>query len=65
MLTVMLPLAFEQVKYIPIPRIEHEDANYYFVAEDIVLSSVNFLPNMMEIKVGFFCNPTRLGMTLI
>lgn len=49
--TVAIPVAFERMKYIPIPRIEHEDENFRIVVEDVVLSSGNFLPNLMEIKL--------------
>ncbi|KNC98590.1 uncharacterized protein SPPG_06275 [Spizellomyces punctatus DAOM BR117] len=40
----------EQVQYIPIPRIEHEDENWHIIVEDLVLESESFLPAMMEIE---------------
>lgn len=49
--TVFLPMLFSSIKYVPIPRIEHEDDNYHLIVEDIVLSSQNFLPNLMELKM--------------
>lgn len=40
-----------QVRYIPIPRIEHNDENIHVIVENIILTSDNFLPNVMEIKM--------------
>lgn len=50
--TVFLPAILEQIKYIPIPRIEFEDKDWYIVIEDLVLESESFLPAVMEIKVN-------------
>ncbi|KAL6600034.1 hypothetical protein U3516DRAFT_643204 [Neocallimastix sp. 'constans'] len=49
--TISLPIIVQNIKYIPISRLEYEDANYHFVMEDIFLSSDNFLPNIMEAKL--------------
>jgi len=48
----------QNIRYIPISRLEYEDSNYHLVMEDIFLSSDNFLPNVMEAKVifNFFFN---------
>ncbi|TPX66724.1 hypothetical protein SpCBS45565_g04267 [Spizellomyces sp. 'palustris'] len=49
--TVIFPALMEQVQYIPIPRIEHEDENWHIIVEDLVLESESFLPALMEIEV--------------
>ncbi|KAI9003864.1 hypothetical protein DFJ74DRAFT_693907 [Hyaloraphidium curvatum] len=49
--TVLLPIIVSQVRYIPIPRIEHNDENIHIIVENIILTSDNFLPNVMEIKL--------------
>ncbi|KAI8995732.1 hypothetical protein BC832DRAFT_595995 [Gaertneriomyces semiglobifer] len=49
--TVFLPALLEQMKYIPIPRIEYEDASWHLIIEDIMLQSSNFLPGVMDVEV--------------
>ncbi|TPX39179.1 hypothetical protein SeMB42_g06425 [Synchytrium endobioticum] len=49
--SVIFPMMIEQIRYLPIPRIEHLDENYHVIVENIVLASENFLPNYMEIKL--------------
>ncbi|KAJ3341282.1 Cullin-associated NEDD8-dissociated protein 1 [Gonapodya sp. JEL0774] len=49
--TVILPLLFDQVKYIPISRIEHNDDQYHVIMEDLIITSDNFLPNVLEVKM--------------
>ena len=46
----------QNIRFIPISRLEYEDNNYHFVMEDIFLSSDNFLPNIMEAKVNILIN---------
>lgn len=46
-----LQIVVSQVRYIPIPRIEHNDENIHIIVENIILTSDNFLPNVMEIKM--------------
>ncbi|ORX81845.1 hypothetical protein BCR32DRAFT_279377 [Anaeromyces robustus] len=50
-ITMSLPIIIQNIRYIPISRLEYEDSNYHIVMEDIFLSSDNFLPNIMEAKI--------------
>lgn len=47
---VILPAVFENVAYIPIPRIEYSDPQVDAVIENLVLESDNFMPNLLEIN---------------
>lgn len=46
---IILPAAFENAAYIPIPRIEYSDPQFDAVVENLVLESDNFMPNVLEI----------------
>lgn len=46
---VIIPAIFENVAYIPIPRIEYSDPQFDAVVENLVLESDNFMPNVLEI----------------
>lgn len=46
---VILPAIFENVAYIPVPRIEYSDPQVDAVIENLVLESDNFMPNVLEI----------------
>ncbi|ETS01587.1 hypothetical protein M419DRAFT_141605 [Trichoderma reesei RUT C-30] len=46
---VILPAIFENVAYVPIPRIEYTDPNFDAVIENLVLESDNFMPNVLEV----------------
>lgn len=46
---IILPAAFENIAYIPIPRIEYSDHQIDAVVENLVLESDNFMPNVMEV----------------
>ncbi|KAK0623466.1 hypothetical protein B0T14DRAFT_536345 [Immersiella caudata] len=46
---VILPAIFENVAYIPVPRVEYSDPQIDAVIENLVLESDNFMPNVMEI----------------
>jgi len=46
---VILPALFENIAYIPVPRIEYSDKMVDCVIENLVLESDNFMPNMLEI----------------
>ncbi|ETS73594.1 hypothetical protein PFICI_14540 [Pestalotiopsis fici W106-1] len=46
---IILPAAFENIAYIPIPRIEYTDPQIDAVIENLVLESDNFMPNVLEI----------------
>ncbi|KAH8781271.1 hypothetical protein F5883DRAFT_169847 [Diaporthe sp. PMI_573] len=47
---VILPAVFENVAYIPVPRIEYSDPQVDAVIENLVLESDNFMPNLLEIN---------------
>ncbi|KAH9886163.1 hypothetical protein F4778DRAFT_484186 [Xylariomycetidae sp. FL2044] len=46
---VIIPGVFENVAYIPIPRIEFSDNQIDAVLENLVLESDNFMPNVLEV----------------
>jgi len=46
---VILPAIFENVAYIPVPRIEYSDSQFDAVIENLVLESDNFMPNVLEV----------------
>ncbi|KAI2468989.1 hypothetical protein F4781DRAFT_395972 [Annulohypoxylon bovei var. microspora] len=46
---VIIPAVFENVAYIPIPRIEYSDSEIDAVVENLVLESDNFMPNVLEV----------------
>lgn len=46
---VIIPLTFEKIAYIPVPRIEYSDPQVDAVIENLVLESDNFMPNLLEI----------------
>ncbi|KAH6624689.1 hypothetical protein B0J18DRAFT_449918 [Chaetomium sp. MPI-SDFR-AT-0129] len=46
---VILPAIFENVAYIPLPRIEYSDPQFDAIIENLVLESDNFMPNVLEI----------------
>ncbi|KAI0544317.1 hypothetical protein F4679DRAFT_565450 [Xylaria curta] len=51
---VIIPAAFENVAYIPIPRIEYSDPEIDAVIENLVLESDNFMPNVLEVASDNF-----------
>ncbi|KAI1843517.1 hypothetical protein JX265_001866 [Neoarthrinium moseri] len=51
---IILPAAFENVAYIPIPRIEYSDSQIDAVVENLVLESDNFMPNVLEVASDNF-----------
>ncbi|RMZ76849.1 hypothetical protein DV738_g4718, partial [Chaetothyriales sp. CBS 135597] len=55
---VILPSILENVRYIPIPRIEVSDPNFDAVVENIVIESDNLFPNVAEFATDHY---TRLG----
>ncbi|KAJ3110401.1 hypothetical protein HDU96_006644 [Phlyctochytrium bullatum] len=48
---VILPMLWEDVKFIPIPRVEHKSRDWHIIVENIVLTTENIFPNLMELKV--------------
>lgn len=47
---VIIPAIFENVAYIPIPRIEYSDPQFDAVIENLVLESDNFMPNVLDLS---------------
>ncbi|RSL57925.1 hypothetical protein CEP53_006310 [Fusarium sp. AF-6] len=47
---VILPAVFENIAYIPIPRIEYTDPQFDAIIENLVLESDNFAPNVFELS---------------
>ena len=49
---VILPSIFENIRYVPIPRIEYTDHAFDAVVENLVIESDNLMPNILEIANG-------------
>ena len=47
--SVILPAAFENIRYVPIPRIEYSDPQVDAIVENLVIESDNLMPNSFEI----------------
>merc|ERR1712072_769377 len=45
---VILPAAFEHIRYVPIPRIELSDPMVDVIVENLIIESDNLAPNVME-----------------
>jgi Family of unknown function (DUF5923)/Protein of unknown function (DUF4449) len=45
---VILPVIFENIRYVPIPRIEYTDPMVDVVIENLVVESDNLMPNVVE-----------------
>ncbi|KAI9027459.1 hypothetical protein CLU79DRAFT_716995 [Phycomyces nitens] len=50
----LLPAILEQIKFVPIPRIEYSDPQFDVVVENVVLSGDTMLPNVFDIKMENF-----------
>lgn len=50
----LLPAFIDEIKYIPIPRIDYSDPQYDIVIENLVISGDSLLPNVFETKVESF-----------
>lgn len=50
----LLPAFIDEIKYIPVPRIEHSDPQYDITIEDLVVSGDTLLPNIFETKAEMF-----------
>jgi hypothetical protein len=46
---IIIPAIFENIAYVPIPRIEYSDPKFDAVIENLVLESDNFMPNVLEV----------------
>lgn len=58
---VLLPAFFENVRYIPIPRIEYSDKMIDAVVENLVVEGDNLAPNVMEFGSDNFWRWGRKG----
>jgi hypothetical protein len=47
--SVILPGIFENVRYVPVPRIEYSDPKIDAIVENLVIESDNLMPNTLEI----------------
>ncbi|GAN06581.1 conserved hypothetical protein [Mucor ambiguus] len=47
----LLPAFIDEIKYIPIPRIEYSDPQYDIVIENLILSGDSLLPNVFDTKI--------------
>ncbi|POS88101.1 hypothetical protein EPUL_000528, partial [Erysiphe pulchra] len=55
---IIIPTLLENIRYIPIPRIEYSDEIVDLVVENLIIESDNFFPNIFEFKND---NYIRLG----
>ncbi|KHJ34492.1 hypothetical protein EV44_g6503 [Erysiphe necator] len=55
---IIIPTIFENIRYIPIPRIEYSDEVVDLVVENLIIESDNFFPNIFEFTND---NYIRLG----
>jgi Family of unknown function (DUF5923)/Protein of unknown function (DUF4449) len=46
---VIIPAIFENIRYVPIPRIEYSDPMIDAVIENLVIESDNLMPNILEV----------------
>jgi hypothetical protein len=46
---VIIPAIFENIRYVPIPRIEYSDPTIDAVIENLVIESDNLMPNILEV----------------
>ncbi|KAF2838047.1 hypothetical protein M501DRAFT_1017080 [Patellaria atrata CBS 101060] len=45
---VILPAVFENIRYVPIPRIEYTDPQFDAIVENLVIEGDNLAPNVLE-----------------
>ncbi|KAI7890628.1 uncharacterized protein EV154DRAFT_603139 [Mucor mucedo] len=50
----LLPALIDEIKYIPVPRIDYSDPQFDIVIENLVISGDSLLPNVFETKVESF-----------
>ena len=49
---VIIPSVFENIRYVPIPRLEYSDPQFDGIVENLVIESDNLMPNILEIANG-------------
>ena len=47
--SVIIPAIFENVRYVPVPRIEFSDHTMDAIVENVIIESDNLMPNVLEI----------------
>lgn len=50
----LLPAFIDEIKYIPIPRIEYSDSQFDIVVENLILTGDTLLPNVFDTKMESF-----------
>ncbi|CEP13128.1 hypothetical protein [Parasitella parasitica] len=50
----LLPAFIDEIKYIPVPRIEYSDPQFDIVIENLILSGDSLLPNVFDSKLESF-----------
>ncbi|RCI03683.1 DNA ligase (ATP) [Rhizopus stolonifer] len=50
----LLPAFMDEIRYIPLPRIEYSDKQYDIVVENLVISGDTLLPNVFDTKIESF-----------
>jgi len=48
--SVIIPAIFENVRYVPVPRIEFSDHTMDAIVENLIVESDNLMPNVLEIE---------------
>ncbi|KAH0562988.1 hypothetical protein GP486_002452 [Trichoglossum hirsutum] len=47
---VIIPATFENIRYVPVPRIEFSDQTMDAIVENLIVESDNLMPNVLEIE---------------
>ncbi|QSZ31015.1 hypothetical protein DSL72_000576 [Monilinia vaccinii-corymbosi] len=50
LVNVIIPAAFEGIRYMPIPRLEYRDPKTELVVENLVIESNNLTPNLIDVS---------------
>lgn len=58
---IILPAVFENIRYVPIPRIEYTDPKIDVVIENLVVESDNLMPNIVEFASDHYFRWGRRG----
>ena len=48
---VIMPALVDELQFIPIPTVEYEDRQWQVRAENIILTTANIIPDIVEVKV--------------
>lgn len=54
LVNVIIPATFEEIRYMPIPRLEYRDPKTELVVENLVIESNNLTPNLVDVMHGVF-----------